>query len=87
MVGYAATLGGTVIGPALRGLAEHHRSVGDVRGTGVFWAIELLKGRQTLDPLAQYGRSSPEMNQLVAAGKERGLGTHRVPTNGVQYCP
>lgn len=73
IVEHAATMGETVIGPALRGFAERHRSVGEVRGTGVFWAIELVKDRQTREPLAPYGSSSAEMNQIVAAGKERGL--------------
>ena len=73
IVQHAAALGETVIGPALRGFTERHRSVGEVRGKGVFWAIELVKDRQTREPLAPYGGSSPEMNQLVAACKSRGL--------------
>lgn len=73
MVEHAAMLGESVIGPALRGFAERHRAVGEVRGTGVFWAIELVKDRETREPLAAYGGSSPEMDQLVAACKDRGL--------------
>ncbi|MCM0616416.1 aspartate aminotransferase family protein [Paenarthrobacter sp. TYUT067] len=73
MVQHAANLGTDVIGPALAGFAERHRSVGEVRGLGVFWAIELVKDRGTREPLAPYGSSSPEMNQLVAACKSRGL--------------
>jgi taurine---2-oxoglutarate transaminase len=72
-VEHAAFLGEKVIGPALAGFAENHVSVGEVRGTGVFWAIELVKDRATREPLAPYGSSSPEMNQLVAACKSRGL--------------
>ncbi|MFW0775516.1 aspartate aminotransferase family protein [Paenarthrobacter nitroguajacolicus] len=73
MVQHAASLGTDVIGPALAGFAERHQSVGEVRGRGVFWAIELVKNRGTREPLAPYGSSSPEMNQLVAACKSRGL--------------
>ncbi|YCK82457.1 aspartate aminotransferase family protein [Arthrobacter sp. D3-18] len=73
MVQHAASLGTDVIGPALAGFAERHQSVGEVRGRGVFWAIELVKDRATREPLAPYGSSSPEMNQLVAACKSRGL--------------
>ncbi|MCY7287606.1 MAG: aspartate aminotransferase family protein [Cryobacterium sp.] len=69
----ASTIGETVIGPALRGFAERHPSVGEVRGTGVFWAIELVSDRETKEPLAPYGSSSPLMNELIAACKERGL--------------
>ena len=73
MVEHAATLGSDVIGPALHEFAERHKSVGEVRGKGVFWAIELVKDRETREPLAPYGSSSPEMNQLIAACKTRGL--------------
>jgi taurine--2-oxoglutarate transaminase len=73
MVEHAADLGRTVIGPALHGFAERHRSIGEVRGVGVFWAIELVRNRETREPLAPYGGSSQEMNQLVAACKSRGL--------------
>ncbi len=73
MVQHAASLGTDVIGPALDGFAERHQSVGEVRGRGVFWAIELVKDRATREPLAPYGSSSTEMNQLVAACKSRGL--------------
>jgi len=69
----ASTIGETVIGPALRGFAERHPSVGEVRGTGVFWAIELVSDRETKEPLAPYGSSSPLMNELLAECKERGL--------------
>lgn len=69
----AAQLGSDVLGPGLATLQEKHQSVGDVRGTGVFWAIELVKDRQTREPLAPYGASSPEMNELIAACRTRGL--------------
>lgn len=69
----AAQLGAGVFGPGLAKLQEKHRSVGEVRGTGVFWAIELVKDRRTREPLAPYGASSPEMNELIAACRTRGL--------------
>lgn len=69
----AAQLGADVFGPGLAKLREKHRSVGEVRGTGVFWAIELVRDRQTREPLAPYGASSPEMNELIAACRTRGL--------------
>ena len=34
----------------LAGLAEKHISIGDVRGLGHFWALELVKNRQTREP-------------------------------------
>ncbi|GAA2242983.1 aspartate aminotransferase family protein [Rarobacter faecitabidus] len=47
----AALVGKQVIGPALAELAESNRLVGDVRGTGVFWAIELVEDKGSKAPL------------------------------------
>ncbi|QIK65220.1 aspartate aminotransferase family protein [Nocardioides sp. HDW12B] len=69
----AARLGQDVIGPELRAMAERHPCVGDVRGTGVFWALELVSDRATKEPLAPYGASSPAMNEVIAACKKGGL--------------
>jgi len=44
-------LGENVLGPGLRALSEH-AVVGDVRGLGVFWALELVADRETREPLA-----------------------------------
>ncbi|WP_431710081.1 aspartate aminotransferase family protein [Glutamicibacter uratoxydans] len=73
LVANAKRLGEEIIGPRLRQFAADHPSVGDVRGSGVFWAIELVKDRNTREPLAAYGGSSPEMNQVIAAAKAAGL--------------
>jgi taurine--2-oxoglutarate transaminase len=69
----AKAIGETVIGPALREMAERHPVIGEVRGLGVFWAVELVSNRATKEPLAPYGGTSPAMNQLVAEAKARGL--------------
>ncbi|WP_298590599.1 aspartate aminotransferase family protein [uncultured Kocuria sp.] len=73
MIDHAAWLGENVFGPGLREIAQRHPSVGDVRGIGCFWAVELVKDRTTKEPLAPYGGSSPAMTELVAALKAAGL--------------
>ncbi|GAA1405048.1 aspartate aminotransferase family protein [Glutamicibacter uratoxydans] len=73
LVENAKRLGDEIIGPRLAQFAANHPSVGEVRGSGAFWAIELVKNRETREPLAAYGGSSPEMNQVVAAAKAAGL--------------
>jgi taurine--2-oxoglutarate transaminase len=73
IVGNAARIGAEVIGPALRDIAARHPSVGDVRGTGVFWAVELVANRETREPLAPYGGSSSAMNAVIGVCKESGL--------------
>jgi taurine--2-oxoglutarate transaminase len=69
----AARIGADVLGPGLRALADGHPVIGDVRGLGVFWALELVSDRATKEPLAPYGGTSAAMNALVAACKKRGL--------------
>src|SRR5690606_29134567 len=50
IVDNAARIGADVIGPALEGLAQQHPIIGEVRGEGVFWAIELVADRETREP-------------------------------------
>lgn len=42
---------GEYLGAKLRELMDKHPSVGDVRGLGLFWAVELVKNRATKKPL------------------------------------
>jgi taurine---2-oxoglutarate transaminase len=76
IVEHARSLGTDVIGPELAALQERHVSVGDVRGLGVFWAIELVTSRATREPLVPFNATGPDnapMAELVAACKARGL--------------
>ena len=86
MVEHAAEIGQNVIKPALEALAAKHKVIGEVRGLGVFWAIELVKDRATREPLAPYGGSSPAMGELMAACKNAGM----IPFmnfNRIHICP
>ena len=69
----AEEMGRTVLAPGLHALAERHPSIGEVRGLGAFWALDLVKDRETKEPLAPYGSSSPEIQQVLAACKDNGL--------------
>ncbi len=72
----ARMIGDTVIGPELEKIKAKHPSVGDVRGLGVFWAIELVRNRDTREPLVPYNASGPAakpMLELANACKERNL--------------
>ena len=76
IIDHARSLGAEVIGPELRALAERHPSVGEVRGLGVFWALELVRDRHTREPLVPFnagGADAKPMNDLAAACRERGL--------------
>ncbi|HUW88702.1 MAG TPA: aspartate aminotransferase family protein [Candidatus Paceibacterota bacterium] len=73
MVESAANLGEKIMGPGLRELAKKHKVIGDVRGVGAFWGMDIVKNRATREPMAPYGSSSPEMNELIAACRKNGL--------------
>ncbi|OLZ66482.1 aspartate aminotransferase family protein [Streptomyces amritsarensis] len=76
VVEHAAHLGENVIGPALAELAERHPSVGEVRGLGAFWALELVRDKETREPLVPYnaaGADNAPMAEFAAACKASGL--------------
>lgn len=69
-------LGQEVVQPGLKDLMERHPAVGDVRGRGLFWAVELVKNRESREMLVPYNASGPAkepMTRLMAACRELGL--------------
>jgi len=80
---------GEFLAEALPGLAERHPSIGDVRGLGLFWGLELVKNRETREPLVPFNASGDAMGPVVRVMKaalESGLYlmTH---WNVVMICP
>jgi taurine--2-oxoglutarate transaminase len=76
IIEHARSLGTDVIGPALRDLQERHPCVGEVRGLGVFWAVELVRNRETREMLVPYnaaGADAAPMAEIAAACKARGV--------------
>jgi taurine--2-oxoglutarate transaminase len=76
LVAAARRLGEDLLGPGLRELAQRHPSVGEVRGTGALWALELVRDPETREPLVPYAAAGPAfapMAELGAACLERGL--------------
>jgi taurine---2-oxoglutarate transaminase len=41
---------GAYLGPKLQALKQKHPSIGDVRGVGLFWAVELVRNHKTKAP-------------------------------------
>jgi len=67
---------GSYLGERLRGLAESHPSIGDVRGLGCFWGVELVKNRATREMLVPFnatGEAAAPVARLSKAALERGL--------------
>ncbi|KYJ97826.1 aspartate aminotransferase family protein [Microbacterium sp. p3-SID338] len=69
-------LGERVVGPTLRSWAQSHPSVGEVRGRGLFWAVELVRDQQTREPLVPFNASGADaapMTAFAAAAKRAGV--------------
>jgi taurine--2-oxoglutarate transaminase len=67
---------GAVLGTELLELADDHPSVGEVRGLGLLWGLELVRDRETRDPLVPYaarGEAALPMAALRRAAMDRGL--------------
>lgn len=89
IIEHARSLGADVIAPGLEKLMANHPSVGDVRGLGVFWAVELVTDRATRSPLVPYnaaGADAKPMTEFATACKSKGLWpfTH---FNRTHVCP
>jgi taurine--2-oxoglutarate transaminase len=72
----AARLGTEILGPGLTKLAENHECVGDARGIGGLWTLELVKDRQTKEPLVPAGATGAANAPMAAFTKaclDRGL--------------
>ncbi len=72
----AARLGDEVIAPELAKVAARHPSVGEVRGKGCFFAIELVRDRSTREPLVAFnasGAAAAPVAEVMAAAKAGGV--------------
>jgi taurine--2-oxoglutarate transaminase len=84
----SAEMGG-VFAEKLREFQDKHPSIGEVRGLGCFWGIELVKNRETREPLVPFNASGEAFAPVARVSKaalERGLYlmTH---WNVIMVCP
>ena len=67
------------MGEMMRGLLEdlqrRHPSVGATRSIGLFGIVELVRNRETLEPMAPFNGTSPEMKALSQFFRAEGLYT------------
>ena len=66
---------GMLMSELLDGLAARHPSVGAVRSIGLFGIVELVRNRQTREPMAPFNGSSPEMIEIGKFFRQEGLYT------------
>lgn len=68
---------GAVLGELLESLKEKHPCVGDVRYIGLFSAIELVKDKETREPLVPYGKDEKgTMKKIIGMLKEKKFMTY-----------
>jgi taurine--2-oxoglutarate transaminase len=56
-------------------LVQRHPSVGATRNIGLFGIVELVRNRETLEPMAPFNGTAPEMQALGKFFREEGLYT------------
>ena len=56
-------------------LTRRHPSVGAARSIGLFGVIELVRDRRTMEPMAPFNGTSPEMTALAGFFRDEGLFT------------
>jgi taurine--2-oxoglutarate transaminase len=66
---------GILMADLLADLAARHPSVGAVRSIGLFGIVELVRNRETREPMAPFNGTSPEMAALGAFFRQEGLFT------------
>jgi taurine--2-oxoglutarate transaminase len=65
----AKKIGDDVLGPGLKALMDKHKSVGNVRGRGCFWGVEIVKNRETREPMAPFNASGAQMGAMGEMSK------------------
>jgi len=76
LLAHVRDLGERVVRPVLDVIAETHPSVGEVRGRGLLWAIELVRDRSTKEMLVPFnasGASNEPMAKLANRCHELGV--------------
>jgi taurine--2-oxoglutarate transaminase len=66
---------GVLMAELLADLEKRHPSVGVVRSIGLFGIVELVRNRQTREPMAPFNGTSPEMAALGTFFRDNGLYT------------
>jgi taurine---2-oxoglutarate transaminase len=72
MVGNSQRMG-VVLARHHKLLAERHPCVGATRSIGLFGALELVRDRRTMEPLAPFNGSTPEMTAIGQALLDAGM--------------
>jgi taurine--2-oxoglutarate transaminase len=81
IIHYADEIGNSLLGPSLMALYDQRSVIGNIRGKGMFWAVELVEDKSTKEPL-----SNAKMGLIKQKLTERGLLTFIV-NNRIHVTP
>lgn len=75
-----------ILMPFLEHMAEKHICVGEARCIGLFGVLEMVKNKQTREPMQEYGIPGPWMPWIFTELKKRGFATFG-RENFIEICP
>nr|WP_302596844.1 aminotransferase class III-fold pyridoxal phosphate-dependent enzyme [uncultured Cellulosilyticum sp.] len=75
-----------ILSEFLNKMVEKHDCVGEARCIGLFAALEIVKNKETREPMQAYGEHGPVMPSIMTELKKRGFSTFG-RENNVNICP
>lgn len=75
-----------IVAPFMEKMVEKHACVGEARCIGLFGALEMVKNKETREPLQEYHQPGPWMPWIFAELKKRGFATFG-RENFIEICP
>lgn len=75
-----------VLTPFLEKMVQKHACVGEARCIGLFAALEIVKNKETREPMQEYNSPGPVMPWIFAELKKRGFATFG-RENFIEICP
>ena len=75
-----------IVAPFMQKMVEKHKCVGEARCIGLFGALEMVKNKETREPLQEYGIPGTAMPWIFAELKKRGFATFG-RENFIEICP
>lgn len=77
---------GKILADFLDAMVEKHPCVGEARHIGLFAALELVKDKESREPLVEYGKQNTIMPFIMDELKKRGFSTFG-RENNINICP
>ena len=75
-----------IVSAFMNEMAEKHECIGEARCIGLFGALEVVKNKETREPMQEYGIPGPVMPWIFAELKKRGFATFG-RENFIEICP